>query len=896
VLEGRETELRRLDARLAAVRDGGGFALMVHGDPGIGKSALLDAAVERAAGLRVLRARGLEAEAELPFGVLRTLVEPLLDLRPRLAPGQARALGMALALEPPGPQDRFAVGVALLALLGEASPVLAVVDDLQWADPASRDALVFAARRPGSGAIGLLLAARSAHVAVGVEPLAVGPLAPAAARALLAARDPQLATPVADALVELSVGNPLALLELPGALTADQRSGARRLGDLPRPGPRFEQAFAPRFAQADPVERRAAATAAAMEAGTVDWLRAALDAQGIDGAAIDAAERAGTLVVRDGIVSFAHPLVRAAAYHAASADERAHAHRALAGCAPDPRRRAWHLAAAAGDGADAVAAAALEEAAHHARTVGGHAEAASAFARAAALSDDRAGRGRRALAAAEDYAVEGDLERAVALLEVARADADTARQPAVTRLRGNLAMRRGDPGGALALLTEEADRAAASGDHASAAQLYLEASVAPMMTGDLDAQARVIEAARPSAGRLGGAVDVLTQLVAGELAVAYGRDAAGDAALAAVEPRLGEVDLLGAGEIVGMAAQTSMWIGSYARAERIVAAMLAAYKDAGAAGRIPYPLSVRAQLAFRRGDWASAAADAADAVRLARDTGQRTILAFTLAVAARLEAWTGGLVAAGAMLDEALALADADGASGIAVHAWAARAEAELQAGRADAAVAAARRAGELERAGGIAQPGSAMWRGVLVEALVETGRLDEAAEVIAAVADRESAYAQAVAGRGRVLLAPPDGVDAETGAARAAVDALGMPLERARTELAIGARLRAAGRRAEAAPHLVAAAATFDQLGAAAAAARTRALIDTAATRVPAPLALSSDEHEISRLVALGRTNREIAAQLYLSEKTVERRLSVLYRRLGIGSRIELVRLLTER
>jgi DNA-binding NarL/FixJ family response regulator len=122
------------------------------------------------------------------------------------------------------------------------------------------------------------------------------------------------------------------------------------------------------------------------------------------------------------------------------------------------------------------------------------------------------------------------------------------------------------------------------------------------------------------------------------------------------------------------------------------------------------------------------------------------------------------------------------------------------------------------------------------------------------------------------------------------------MPLERARTELAIGARLRAAGRRADAAPHLVAAAATFDQLGAAAAASRTRALIDTAATRVPAPLALSSDEHEISRLVALGRTNREIAAQLYLSEKTIERRLSVLYRRLGIGSRVELLRLLRER
>jgi DNA-binding NarL/FixJ family response regulator len=784
----------------------------------------------------------------------------------------------------------------LLALLGGAAPVIAVVDDLQWADPASRDALVFAARRLGPGAIGLLLAAREATTAEGVEGLAVRPLDAAPARALLAARDPGLAPPVADALVELSGGNPLALLELPVALTAEQRSGAQRLGDLPRPGPRFEQAFAPRFALADAEQRRAAATAAAMEAGTVDWLGAALAAQAIDAGVIDAAERAGTLVVREGVVAFRHPLLRAAAYHAASADERAQAHRALAGCAPDPRRRAWHLAAAAGDGVDEEAAAALEDAARHARAVGGHAEAASAYARAAQLSADAPARGRRALAAAEDSAVEGDLGRAVALLETALADAPAEDQPAATRLRGNLAMRRGDPDGALALLTAAAARAAAAGDHASAAQLYLEASVAPMMTGDLDAQGRVVDAARASAGVAGGALEVLTELVSGELEVASGRDVAGDATLAAAEARLGEVDLLGAGEIVGMAAQTAMWIGSYARAERIVATMLAAYEDAGAAGRIPYPLIVRAQLAFRRGRWDAAAADAVDAVRLARDTGQRTVLAFTLAVAARLEAWTGGLVAAGAMLDEALALSDADGATGIAVHAWAARAEVELQAGRADAAVDAARRAGELERAGGIVQPGSAMWTGVLVEALVESGRVDEAAQVVGSAEGVESAYARAIAGRGRVLLADVDGIDAGAAEARLAADALGMPLERARTELAIGTCLRGAGRRADAAPHLVAAAATFAELGAAPAAARTRALIDSAATRTPAPLALSSDEHEIGRLVALGRTNREIAAQLYLSEKTVERRLSVLYRRLGIGSRVELVRLLTER
>jgi DNA-binding CsgD family transcriptional regulator len=304
---------------------------------------------------------------------------------------------------------------------------------------------------------------------------------------------------------------------------------------------------------------------------------------------------------------------------------------------------------------------------------------------------------------------------------------------------------------------------------------------------------------------------------------------------------------------------------------------------------------VRAQLAFRRGEWDAARADAGEAVRRARDTGQRTVLAFTLAVAGRLEAWTGGLRDAGAMLDEALDIADADGATGIAMHVWAARAELELEAGRPEGAVAAARRAAALEAGCGLAQLGAALWAGTLVEGLAEAGRTQEAATVVADLGGRWSRYGRAVAARGRVLLADAGEIDAAAAAALAG-EAPAMPLERARTQLAIGTRLRSTGRRADAAPHLVAAAAAFESLGALPAAARARALIDSAATRVPVPAALSEEEDRIGRLVALGRTNREIAGELYLSEKTVERRLSVLYRRLGIGSRVELVRLLGER
>jgi DNA-binding CsgD family transcriptional regulator len=918
-LRGRERELSRIDELLGAARAGRGGALLLHGEAGIGKSALLAVAAQRAtaeapapqappahsapqarqapATFSLLRAGGYEASSALPYAGLRQLVAPLLPLRDQLSPVQAQALAVALALEPPTPQERLAVPLALAALLARAArarPLLAIVDDVQWLDPASREALLFAARRLGDAPVALLLAAREGEQqpfeAPGVPRLAVAPLDGDSARALLQSADDVLHEPVRDAVAAAAAGNPLALLELPAGLTPAQREGSAPL-DLPlRPGPLLQDAFARRIAALAPAQRRAVTVAAALEQGPLAWLLAALARLGIPAAALDAAERTRIVVVAGGAVELRHPLLRIAAYYAADDEERRAAHRALAATAPDPRRRAWHLAAAAAD-ADVDAAAALEAVAHEARAVGGHGEAAAAFERAAQLSATPADRGRRELEAAQDLATAGDSERARLLLDAAAAHGGEPLRAAVALLRGSLAIRGGDPHGALEELLREGERQLAAGDAGAAVRLFLEASVAPMMTGEVERQTEIVERARAAAA--GGEAEVLAELLWGESLIAFGREAEGDAALAAVAGRLGEVDPVASGEVFGMAAQTSMWIGDFGRAGELVERMLAACRGADALGRMAYPLAVRSQLGFRRGRWQQAAADAADAVQLARDTGQEILLAFALASGARVAAVQGAQAQARAAIAEAFAAIDREQAAGVLVHVHGAAAVVELLEGRHDAAARAARAADELEHELGLRHPAAVLWGGELVDALVLAGRGEEARAAVDRVAERAratgSAWAAAVAARGELSLAPDERVDALAAAALAAQAPLMMPFERARTELAIGERLRRSHRRADARPPLARALAGFERLGAAPFAARSRVGLEAPLPQQAA--ALTPQERRIVELVADGRTNREIAAALALGEKTLERRLTALYRKAGVSSRTELAR-----
>jgi DNA-binding CsgD family transcriptional regulator len=901
LLRGRERELARIDELLDGARRGTGGALLLHGEPGIGKTALLAEAGRRGGEDLVLRASGYEASSAIPFGGLRQLVEPLLGLRGRLPPVQALALGVALALEPPSPQARLAVPLALAALIAlaaERRAVVALVDDVQWLDPASREAILFAARRLGGVPAALLLAARDSDGAPslatpGVERLALAPLDAASARELLRTARGALSEPVREAVARAAAGNPLALVELPSGLSPAQRAGRAPL-DLPmRLGPLLQASFARQIEELAPQERQAVTVAAAIERGPLSWLLAALARLGLPAGALDAAERTGTVVVADGQIELRHPLLRIAAYYAATEPERRAVHRVLAETAPGAPRRAWHLAAAA-DAADAGAADALEAVAREARAVGGHAEASAAFERAAELSATDAVRGRRELEAAQDVAIAGDLDRALGLVDAAERHAGPLVRAAVARLRGSVAIRCGDPGRALSELTAEADRQLADGDAAAAARLYLEATVAPMMTGEVGRQVELVRQARLAAAVSGGPEQVLTELIAGETQIAFGQEAEGRAALGAAIARLDEVDAVVFGEIVGMAAQTSIWAGDFDRAEAVVEAMLGACVAAGALGRMAYPLGVRAQLAYRRGRWTEAARDAGDAVQLARQTGEEVMLAATLAWRAAIDAVRGLDAAARAGVEEAAALVGRERAQGIAVHVHSAAALTELMSGRPDRAAQLAREASEVEWELGLRHPAATLWAGELLDGLALAGRAGElrlAVDRLAAQAQRTgSAWAAAVAARGEVTLAPDDAVDARAETALALAGALAMPFEQARTELAVGERLRRSLRRGDARERLASALAGFERLGAVPLAARSR--IGLAAPAPPTAVApLTPQERRIVRLVAEGRTNREIAAALQLGEKTLERRLTTLYRKTGVSSRIELAR-----
>ncbi|NLT06525.1 MAG: AAA family ATPase [Solirubrobacterales bacterium] len=910
MLEGRARELGWLAERIERVAHGGHCAVLVRGEAGVGKSALLDAAVEAAAVERVLRARGYESEREIPFAGLHELATPLLGLRDRLPAPQRRSLESALALEPPTPHDRFAVPAALLGLLAHAAdeaPLLAVVDDLHWIDDASRDALLFVARRLAVGGAGLLLAARDQGAApfdaAGVETLALGGLDAGSSRRLLAGSWPDVSGTVADALVGATAGNPLALIELPGALDADQRAGRAPLHDpLPSPAA-IEAVYATRVAALPATAQRALTVAAAMSRGRIETFAAAARGLGLPDDALGPAERAG-LVAIDARVTFGHPLMRAAAYHAASSADRRAVHAALASVAGDGRRRAWHLAHAAAE-ADAGVAAQLEEAARDARARGGHAEAARAFLRAADLSADAVSRGRRALAAAQDAAVAGQSERALDLLDTAEPLVEPRLLPAIARLRGNLARRRGDLRASQLLLEQAADDAAAAGAHVPAAALLLESSVSHAMAGDTPGLLAVLDRARAQTDLAGAPEPGLTivRIMAAVSRAVHGEAPSVSPELDALEAAVGSLDPIQLSEPIGLMAHASLWMGELDRAGRLTGSLVGRHREAGALGALPYPLTVSALLADRVGDWTRGHAEAEEAARLAEDVGHATIEAFCLATLARVEGGRGLFGSAREHAAAGIARSEAAGASTGVIYNLAAVGRLELADDRAEQAVEAldeaARRQVEMQWL----EPRMALDAADHVEALVRVGRRADAQAARERLAQRAAAtggaWSHAAAERCALLLAADaDDQDRHAAAALAWHQRDGMPFERARTELAWGERLRRRRQRMRAREPLSRAHAEFARLGAAPWAARARHELEAAggvAAGAAAPDdGLSAHERKVALMVSHGMTNREVAAALFLSPKTIERHLSQIYRSLGVRSRTELARLMS--
>lgn len=873
---GRAEELARVDQLLAAARLGTSGVLVITGEAGIGKTALLAHAIDSGAGMTVLRAAGVESESEIAFAGLLTLLRPVLGRIDELPAPQAAALRAALGLAAGAAGDRFLVGAATLTLLtacAEDAPLLVVIDDAQWLDESSLAAILFAARRLLADALALLIATRE-EPALDLPELRLSGLDRAGAASLLEQHAGRALPPGAtDRAFEATLGNPLALMELAGTAAA-----------LPlEPGvpvqTTLEQAFAARIAALPDETRRLLALAAAEEEGSLAVLARAADGL----AALAAAEHAGLVSVAVDRLTFCHPLARAAAYRCAAPDERRAAHAALARVEPDADRRAWHRAAAT-LGPDAEAAAALEQAGLRAHDRGAYTAAASSLERSARLTTDRAARGQRTFLAAQAAWLAGHAERADERLAEAR---ELSRDPAllveIDQLRGHAALHRGHAAEAYDLLF-----AAATGVHA--AEMLAEAAEA---AGYAAQPRRMLAAAR----RAWTALDrhtserarVRATLALGMALIYTGDDTGAPWLLEGAEALGDSTDPT----LLASAATGALWLRESERAGALLERSIEAARAQGAVGALPFPLWLAGRGAATSDRPHVAVALYEEAIRLARETGQATSLCAGLAGLACVEARQGREAECRAHAGEALALTERLGLAFF--HLWALDAMAELELGRGDleAAITQLTAKERLLEARDIADPDVSPAPD-LAEALTW---LDRAAEA----KPRLDAFARAARAKGQpwalARLARARGDYAQALELHARTPDR---FETARTLLAQGEALRRARRRADAREPLRAAIDAFDALGAAPWAERARRELqasgETARRRDPLTLdALTPRELQVALVVAEGHTIRETAGKLFLSPKTVDHHLQSVYRKLAIDSRAALAQALTQ-
>src|SRR6478672_9359263 len=500
-LVGRKRERAVLDRLLEAAAGGDGGVLVVHGEPGVGKTALLEYAIEVGEGYRVASTSGVEGETGLPFAALQQLCSSFLELEERLPQPQRDALSVAFGLNAGPPPNPFLVGLAVLGLLSEVAedrPLLTVVDDAQWLDAGSARALIFVARRLLAEKIALVFATRELGSALTRLPeLRVEPLGHRDARSLLESILPApLDERVLDRIVDETGGNPLALLELPRGLTPTQLAGGFGLPANVPLSASIEESFTRRLAALPYESRRFLLVAAADPVGDPASIGRAAEILGIPGATAGVVESEGLLVFGPRVV-FRHPLIRSAAYRAAGVKERREVHRALAEATDpdiDPDRRAWHLALAAAAPDEGVAAE-LERSAARVQGRGGFAAAGVFLERAAALTPDPARRAERALAAAQTNFQAGALDDARDLLSAAEAGILTDLERARAELlRAQITFVATHGSDAPPLLLEAARRLGPL-DPPLARETYLDAFSAALFAGRL---------ARPG----GGALDI----------------------------------------------------------------------------------------------------------------------------------------------------------------------------------------------------------------------------------------------------------------------------------------------------------------------------------------------------------------------------------------------------
>lgn len=908
-LVGRTAECTRLADLMTQVGQARGGALVISGEPGIGKSALLFDAVGRPHGHRVVVVRGVESEVELAGSGLGELIGAFVDSVELLPESQAAVLRAVLGLAgQPAVASPYAIFVAvhsLVTLVAEDHPLVIAVDDAHWLDPLSREALMFVGRRLGEHAALLLMTARTHEPAfdrrlVGLPVLGLRRLTVTESRTLLAMLTSEVGIEprVAAELASTADGNPLAVRELVAALSPGQLRGHSALPEPLAAGSALRGLMSGRVAHLDAATRAALLVAAVSVDDDLAAIAAAVTAAGGTPGSLDHAAAAGLISFYGGRVEFSHPLLRSALTNAASPLARSRAFAALAATAA-PEIRVLYQAVGA-RAPDETVAAGLHQAADRARHAGGHLTAARTLWRAAKLSVSGDLRAQRILLAAADARVAGRLD----LVEAWARDAYVATESPTLRADAcaeyaRAAMWSGRIGEARVGFAE-ASRHVAETDRVRAAEIYLETALLETMGGYPRDAARAIDRALeqltidemrerrllwPNASH----VMILNGNVAGGLDILDH----------------GILDLTPSENLLALptlchAAQSFTWCERFGHASELVDRIINTARDAGAPMALPDALAHRSEIGQWTGSWTLAAADAAEAIRLGRELGQWGTEAFALTRLGNIQANRGDSAAL-TMASAAENIGTRGGLDCMTAYANAIRGRYELGRSNLRAAARALGKLAEQLDDARVGNPLTVPWAGDHIEVLTRTNLRDEALRRLAEL-DRQAArtglaWPAAVAARCHALLTPGDAADEHFAEALGQHDRVGVPFERARTLLCWGnSRLRRRRRQPTGAREVLTEALDiFARLRATPWIEQTHAALVAAGAPVPDTAGapglddLTAQELQVSLGVARGRSNPEIAAALFLSRKTVERHLSTVYRKLGLRSRTEL-------
>lgn len=895
MLIGRQSEIGRLDAALTECLAGHGGTLILRGDAGVGKTALLEHVSRRGCedGLRLLSGRGTDAETDIAFAALTDVLGPLTERFADLPRPQAAALGGALALAPTRPGDRLAVCVAthgVLSATARSNPLLVAVDDAHWLDVPSLECLLFAARR---GIPGMLLVITTREPAPpGLADAAFGQLAVEAlphedAWTMLKIRSPDLGATDAARVLATAAGNPLAIAELtaPSAETAP--------GGAPVLDTTLGRIYGARVGAFD--DATAMAVLITSLSGS-DELRAvipALQELGLEAATLEAGEAAGLLTIGEGRVRFVHPLARAAVRDAASAAQRRVAHSALAATLDDGERRTRHRALAC-IGPDEDVAGDLERSGDQAMARRAPESAARSYERAARLSPDPCRFSSRIARAATAAMAAGEDERALRLCdEAAAVSTDLHVLAQVARTRGQTLIWRARVGESVEVLLAQVD-ALADIDPAAAGRLVAEAAVACTGLGDAP---RALALARRAERLLAAQPDLVRAPAAATRAFSVALRGHARHAMRLVS--LAESLAAGADAVEpGSQWLTVLWrarlmSGDLEGATDRALTAAAVARDAGALGALAGALVIAGDGKLRLGEWSDARTLLDEGLDVAREAGQHLWRGYGLIVRCRLDAARGEIDRARGAAEAARDLAEATGVAAGRRYAHAALGFIALSDGDPAAAADHLDAAARVAEASGIREQVLVPWGIDWVEANVAAGSPDRLRQALAWV-ERTAARGDgplfaAMLERCRGLA----GDDPETRLARA-VDleaAAGQPFEQARALLAHGRHLHRARRRIEARRQLRAARELFRSMDATPWAAQANAELRAAGgrSRSEPDGPLTAQEQRVAALVAEGISNREAAERLFLSPKTVEFHLGRIYAKLGIRSRAAL-------